>query len=162
MSLGRDESSSSKSVEREESISTAEILSRQETDGDWGDKTGRGIDNKNYRKIDERDDFLEFVQVNLAPKLKPGDVVVMDNLNSHHREGVKEAIEAVGAKVEYLPVYSPEFNPIEMMWSQLKSFVRKFRTETMESLSKTIEVGVSLIHSEFLKNWFTKCCYCAC
>jgi transposase len=108
------------------------------------------------------DDFLEFVQVNLAPKLKPGDVVVMDNLNSHHREGVKEAIEAVGAKVEYLPVYSPEFNPIEMMWSQLKSFVRKFRTETMESLSKTIEIGVSLIHSEFLKNWFTKCCYCAC
>ncbi len=103
------------------------------------------------------DDFLEFVRVNLAPKLKPGD-----NLNSHHQGEVKEAIEAVGAKVEYLPVYSPEFNPIEMMWSQLKSLVRKFRTETMESLSKTIEIGVSLIHSEFLKNWFTKCCYCAC
>ncbi len=103
------------------------------------------------------DDFWEFVRVNLAPKLKPGDVVVMDNLNSHHQGEVKEAIEVVGAKV-----YSPEFNPIEMMWSQLKSFVGKFRTETMESLSKTIEIGVSLIHSEFLKNWFTKCCYCAC
>jgi len=82
----------------------------------------------------------------------------MDNLNSHHRAGVKEAIEAVGAKIEYLPVYSPEFNPIEIMWSQLKSFVRKFRTETMEALSKTIEIGVSFIHSEFLKNWFTKRC----
>ncbi len=68
------------------------------------------------------DDFWEFVRVNLAPKLKPADVVVMDNLNSHHQGEVKEAIEAVGAKVEYLPVYSPEFNPIEMMRSQLKSF----------------------------------------
>jgi putative transposase len=81
----------------------------------------------------KKEDFLEFVKVNLAPQLKVGDVVVMDNLNSHHRPEVREMIEAVGAKVEYLPVYSPDFNPIEViMWSQLKIFLWKFRTETLE------------------------------
>lgn len=106
------------------------------------------------------DDFLEFIRVNLAPHLKAGDVVVMDNLNSHHRIEVREIIESVGASVEYLPVYSPEFNPIEMMWSQIKSLVRKVRTKTIESLNKAIEIAVSLIHFRFLSNWFTKCCYC--
>jgi transposase len=106
------------------------------------------------------EDFLEFIQADLAPKLKPGNVVVMDNLNSHHRQEVKEIIEATGARVEYLSVYSPEFNPIEMMWSQLKSSVRKSRTETIESLIEIIEIAVSFIDSKFLNNWFTKCCYC--
>lgn len=69
----------------------------------------------------KKEDFLQFIKLDLLPKLKKGDVVVMDNLNSHHREEVQEMIESVGARVEYLPVYSPEFNPIEMMWSQLKS-----------------------------------------
>ena len=79
----------------------------------------------------KKEDFLQFIKLDLLPKLKKGDVVVMDNLNYHHREEVQEMIESVGARVEYLPVYSPEFNPIEMMWSQLKSLVCKFRTETM-------------------------------
>ncbi|EDZ96679.1 MAG: transposase, partial [Limnospira maxima] len=70
-------------------------------------------------------------------------------------------IESVGARVEYLPVYSPEFNPIEMMWSQLKSLVCKFRTETMELLVRLVEVAVSLVNLQCLNNWFTKCCYCA-
>lgn len=108
----------------------------------------------------KKDDFLEFIKVDLVPKLKPGDVVVMDNLNTHRRPEVSAMIEAVGARVEYLPVYSPEFNPIEMMWSQLKSFVRKFRTETMEVLIRLIEIAVSLISRPCLNNWFAKCCYC--
>ena len=106
------------------------------------------------------DDFLEFVRLTLAPKLRLGDVVVMDNLNSHHRQEVREIIESVGARVVYLPVYSPEFNPIEMLWSQLKSFVRKFRTQTISSLIKVIELALTLVHSRFLTNWFTKCSYC--
>lgn len=105
--------------------------------------------------------FCEYVKHHLVPKLEEGDVVVMDNLNSHHRAEIKELIESVGARVEYLPPYSPEFNPIEMMWSQLKSFVRKFRTKTMEALEKVIEVAICLVGSHQLKNWFTKCCYCA-
>lgn len=105
-------------------------------------------------------DFSEFIRVNLLPTLKAGDVVVMDNLNSHHREDIKAMIESVGAKIEYLPIYSPDFNPIEMMWSQIKSWVRKFRTKTVKALCKVIEIVVSLMDSRFLKNWFTKCCYC--
>lgn len=107
----------------------------------------------------KKDDFLEFIKMDLAPKLKEGDVVVMDNLNSHHRKEVREMIEAVGASVEYLPVYSPDFNPIEMMWSQLKSFLWKFKIETMEGLARMTALAVSLVDSQTLNNWFTKCCY---
>lgn len=106
------------------------------------------------------DDFEAFIQQELVPKLVAGDVVVMDNLNSHHRASITEAIEAVGAGVLYLPTYSPEFNPIEMMWSQLKSFVRLFRTRTMAALTQMIELAILLVDSISLKNWFTKCCYC--
>ena len=109
----------------------------------------------------KKEDFLQFIKLDLLPKLKKGDVVVMDNLNYHHREEVQEMIESVGARVEYLPVYSPEFNPIEMMWSQLKSLVCKFRTETMELLVRLVEVAVSLVDLQCLNNWFTKCYYCA-
>lgn len=123
-------------------------------------KRGEILATKMIERSMKSDDFLEFIQVNLAPQLKAGDVVVMDNLNSHHRVEVREIIESVGASVEYLPVYAPEFNPIEMMWSQIKSLVRKFRTKTIESLSKIIEVAISLIHFRFLNHWFTKCCYC--
>ncbi|XGV87525.1 MAG: IS630 family transposase [Limnothrix sp. BL-A-16] len=108
----------------------------------------------------KKEDFLEFVKVNLAPQLKAGDVVIMDNLNSHHRPEVKEMIEAVGATVEYLPVYSPDFNPIEMMWSQLKIFLWKFRTETIEVLEQLTRLAARLVDLQCLKNWFTKCCYC--
>jgi len=107
----------------------------------------------------KKKDVLEFIKVNLAPKLKAGDVVIMDNLNSHRRKEVKEMIEAVGARVEYLPVYSPDFNPIEMMWSQLKIFLWKFRTETIEVFEKLTRLAARLVDSQCLKNWFTKCCY---
>lgn len=105
-------------------------------------------------------DFSEFIRTNLLPTLREGDVVVMDNLHAHHREEIREMLESVGAKIEYLPVYSPDFNPIEMMWSQIKSLIRKFRTKTVKALCKVIEIVVNLIDSRFLKNWFTKCCYC--
>ena len=123
-------------------------------------KRGTILATKRLERSMKSDDFLAFIQVNLAPHLKAGDVVVMDNLNSHHRVEVREIIESVGASVEYLPVYAPEFNPIEMMWSQLKSLVRKFRTKTIASLNKIIELAVSLIPFRFLNHWFTKCCYC--
>jgi transposase len=69
-------------------------------------------------------------------------------------------IEAVGVTVEYLPVYSPGFNPIEMMWSQLKIFLWKFRTETIEVLEQLTRLAARLVDLQYLKNWFSKCCYC--
>ena len=78
--------------------------------------------------------FLAWLKQELCPTLKVGDVVVMDNLSSHKIEGVKEAIESVGAKVLYLPPYSPDFNPIEMVFAKLKHFVRKAKVRNVENL----------------------------
>ena len=68
--------------------------------------------------------FLDYKQHDLVPTLHAGDLVIMDNLRCHKVRGVKEAIEHIGAQVLYLPPYSPDFNPIEMMWS--KSFGQVF------------------------------------
>ena len=71
--------------------------------------------------------FLEYVRKFLAPTLRPDDLVVMDNLSSHKVSGIAQAIEAVGAKVLFLPPYSPDLNPIELMWSKMKAILRKLR-----------------------------------
>ena len=105
-------------------------------------------------------DFHYFVKNDLVPKLNSGDVVVMDNLNIHKMEGISELIASAGARVEYLPPYSPDFNPIEMLWSTIKSIVRLFPTRAMEALEQLIELAVMLIGTTAFKNWFTKCCYC--
>jgi transposase len=78
--------------------------------------------------------FLAWVKQELLPTLREGDIVVMDNLSSHKVAGVKGAIESVRAKVLYLPPYSPDFNPIEMVFSKLKTLVRKAKVRKMEDL----------------------------
>ena len=71
--------------------------------------------------------FLAYVEQELVPTLRKGDIVVMDNLSSHKVAGVKKAIESVGAQVLYLPPYSPDFNPIENVFSKLKTMLRKLK-----------------------------------
>jgi len=78
--------------------------------------------------------FQAYVDQVLAPALKPGDIVIMDNLGSHKGSGVREAIEAAGASLLYLPPYSPDFNPIEKAFSKLKALLRKAAARTVESL----------------------------
>ncbi len=78
--------------------------------------------------------FLVYVRDHLVPTLRPGDVVVMDNLSSHKVQGVREAIEAAGARVEYLPPYSPDLNPIEQVFAKLKALLRKYGERTVEAL----------------------------
>ena len=78
--------------------------------------------------------FLAWVRQRPAPALRPGDVVVMDNLSSHKVRGVREAIEAVGARVRYLPPYNPDLNPIELMFSKLKRLIRAAGERTVEAL----------------------------
>ena len=80
------------------------------------------------------DVFVAYVRQQLVPTLRPGDVVVMDNLSSHKRAEVREAIEGAGARLEYLPAYSPDFNPIEMAFSKLKALLRKAGERTVEGL----------------------------
>jgi transposase len=78
--------------------------------------------------------FLEYVVKVLVPELKPGDIVVLDNLSSHKSEAVKAAIETAGATLMFLPPYSPDLNPIELMFSKLKTLLRKAAERTVDAL----------------------------
>ena len=80
------------------------------------------------------DVFLAYVEQHLVKTLRKGDIVVMDNLSAHKRGGVREAIEAVGATLEYLPPYSPDLNPIELLFSKIKSKLRKAAKRTVSEL----------------------------
>jgi transposase len=82
--------------------------------------------------------FLAYVQHFLLPALKPGDIVVMDNLGSHRRRAVRQAIRSVGAKLWFLPPYSPDLNPIEQVFAKLKTLLRKADARTVEETWKRI------------------------
>ncbi len=105
------------------------------------------------------DIFLWFIQNVLVPQLWLGAVVVMDNLPAHKVQGVTEAIEAVGAQVIYLSPYSPDFNPIEHLWSKLKALLRKVAARTKDVLHDAIREGLNLISLKDVRNWLTHCCY---
>ena len=83
----------------------------------------------------------------------------MDNLPAHKVQGVSSAIESVGAKVIYLSPYSPDFNPIEHLWSKLKAYLRKVEARTKDILHDAIRDGLNLITLKDVQNWFTHCCY---
>jgi transposase len=81
--------------------------------------------------------FLAYVQQHLAKTLRPGDIVIMDNLRAHKVAGVRPAIEAAGARLAYLPPYSPDLNPIETVFSKFKSLLRSAAERTVEALWQT-------------------------
>ena len=87
--------------------------------------------------------FLAWVEQFLVPTLRPGDTVVMDNLSSHKVKGVREAIEAAGAALLYLPPYSPDLNPIEQFFSKLKSLLRKAGARTLETLIDAVADAIT-------------------
>ena len=105
--------------------------------------------------------FLSYVKNTLIPTLKKGDIVVMDNLSCHKVKGVKEAIEEAGASVLYLPPYSPDFNPIEMMWSKIKALLRNWKTDTPELLHSVIPDAFSSISVSDISGWFAASGYCS-
>ena len=105
--------------------------------------------------------FLSYVKNTLIPTLKKGDIVVMDNLSCHKVKGVKEAIEEAGASVLYLPPYSPDFNPIEMMWSKIKALLRNWKTDTPELLHSVIRDAFSSISVSDISGWFAASGYCS-
>jgi transposase len=84
--------------------------------------------------------FLAYVEQSLAPTLKKGDIVIMDNLSSHKKDGVRKIIEKAGAELRYLPQYSPDLNPIEQFFAKLKALLRKAAKRTMKELWKTIGI----------------------
>jgi len=82
--------------------------------------------------------FLAYVEQILVPTLKPGDVVIMDNLRVHKMAGIREAIEAAGARLLFIPPYSPDLNPIELAFSKLKALLRAKAIRTVEALWKAL------------------------
>lgn len=95
----------------------------------------------------------------LVPELESGDVVVMDNVAFHKRASLKEKLAAVGAKVLFLSPYSPDFNPIENLWSKLKSLMRGFGGSTREMIEAALNKAFALVHVEDIKGWFAHCGY---
>ena len=103
--------------------------------------------------------FEAYVRQVLVPDLRRGDIVVMDNLSSHERPAVREAIEAVGATVRFLPPYSPDFNPIEKAFAKLKALLRKEAERTVSGLWSLIGRLVDLFHPAECANYFKSCGY---
>jgi transposase len=102
----------------------------------------------------DTDIFLAYLDHVLCPQLRPGDVVVMDNLSSHKVKGVRERIEAAGAELLYLPPYSPDLNPIEKAWSKLKLLLRTAKARTREVLDQAITDLLPQITPENAQAWF--------
>jgi transposase len=98
--------------------------------------------------------FLAYVEQVLVPTLRKGDIVFMDNLPTHKVAGVREAIEAVGARVRDLPAYSPDLNPIEQAFSRLKAALRKGAARTVNALSKLIAKLIKTFAPEQCANYF--------
>ena len=106
-----------------------------------------------------KDIFEAYVEQILLPTIKAGDIVVLDNLSAHKSQRVRELIESVGAELWYLPAYSPDLNPIEKMWSKIKSILRTLKARTKEALVYAIAKALEMVTANDAKGWFESCGY---
>ena len=103
--------------------------------------------------------FRAYVKHMLVPTLCEGDIVVLDNLSSHKAAEVKEMIEAAGAALWFLPPYSPDFNPIEKMWSKVKATLRAIKARCTEELYGAVRVALTQVTPQDAIGWFQSCGY---
>lgn len=106
-----------------------------------------------------RESFLAYVRQVLVPTLRPGDVVIMDNLGSHKGVAVRQAIEAAGSELRFLPPYSPDFNPIENAFAKLKALLRKVAARTQDTLWDAVAISIDAFQPAECKNFFTAAGY---
>jgi transposase len=97
--------------------------------------------------------FNLFVEHELVPNLRPGDIVVMDNLSAHKNPRARALIEAAGADVLYLPPYSPEFNPIEKAWAKIKGIIRRLPSATRELFDRAVARAMTAITNLDIRGW---------
>jgi transposase len=107
------------------------------------------------------DVFLTFLHEVLGPQLRPGQVIIMDNLKAHNVAGVAEAIATPGAHLLYLPPYSPDLSPIEECWSKVKALLRAKAARTLETLEQAIAEAIAAITATDARGWFTHAGYCS-
>lgn len=106
--------------------------------------------------------FKAYIEQMLVPTLSPGDIVIMDNLSSHKVQGITQAIQKAKASILFLPPYSPDLNPIELMWSKLKAVLRKLKIRTAERLSDAIASALDSISVSDISSWFEHDGYALC
>lgn len=104
------------------------------------------------------DVFLAYLEQVLCPRLRAGQVVIMDNLAAHKVAGVRPLIESTGARLLYLPPYSPDFNPIEQAWSKIKQLLRSAKA-TSEALESAVAEALAAVTAENASAWFAHCSY---
>ena len=125
------------------------ILAAMNSEGLVGTMTVEGATNTEV--------FLTYLDQVLCPALRPGQVVILDNLSAHKNDAVRGRIEACGCRLLFLPAYSPDFNPIEHAFSKLKSFLRKVKARTQETLEAAIAKGLATITTKDARGWFKHC-----
>ena len=103
--------------------------------------------------------FRAYVRRVLCPTIRQGDLIIMDNLSPHKSAPTLSLIARAGAEVLFLPAYSPEFNPIEKMWSKLKAFLRSAEARTQPALLEAIAGALESITPQDARNWFAHCGY---
>lgn len=103
--------------------------------------------------------FAEYLENILLPTLSENDVIIMDNMRTHHAKVVKGILDASGIKYLYLPPYSPDLNPIEKMWSKIKAYLRKVKVRTASELPGAIEKAFSTVRPPDCSGWFRSCNY---
>ncbi len=103
--------------------------------------------------------FKEYLRESLLPTLRPGDIVVMDNLRAHKVSGVAQLFEAAGVMLLYLPPYSPDLNPIEQMWSKVKAYLRKVKARSVDALLDAIPAAFALVSPIDVAAWFAHAGY---
>ena len=106
--------------------------------------------------------FQTYVRQILCPTLRPGDVVIMDNLSPHKNPMTLSLIKQTGAQIRFLPAYSPDLNPIEKMWSKVKSLLRGAEARTPDDLITAIGLALAKVTPQDALGWFTSCGYSFC
>lgn len=103
--------------------------------------------------------FTAYIELVLAPTLRRGDIVVMDNLSAHKSDRIRHLIEVRGARLEFLPPYSPDFNPIELCWSKVKTALRAAKARTLDALLAALAEALRAICRRDIRDWFAHCGY---
>ena len=130
---------------------TTTMISSVRLDGSTACMVSDGATNKEI--------FQAYIRHILLPTLKPGDIVVLDNLSAHKNQDTRDLIESVGAELWFLPPYSPDLNPIEKMWSKIKAILRTLKARTQEALINAIAKALESVTASDAKGWFKSCGY---
>jgi transposase len=107
----------------------------------------------------DRKMFDKYIKEFLAPSLKAGDIVIMDNLNAHKSDNAQKIIESYQAEIRFLPPYSPDLNPIEKMWSKVKQLLRGLKPRTPDELFSSVGKVLGMVSADDAQGWFGSCGY---